>query len=82
MVAGITKVGPENQLFYEDEQCMEKDKPLTKYDLNGSTAKARAPAAVPLAFRDPCSVKFETVEVAPLSSPPELPDVMKIVALV
>ncbi|KAL3228685.1 hypothetical protein MRX96_023815 [Rhipicephalus microplus] len=50
---------------------------LTEYGLNSSTAKAQAPATVGLAFRDPDTGKFEPLEVTPLSSPPELPDVMK-----
>ncbi|CAN8004035.1 hypothetical protein HPB47_026285 [Ixodes persulcatus] len=77
MIAGITKVAPENQMLYKDEQCMDDNKMLTEYGLNSSTAKAQAPATVGLAFRDPDSGKFENLDVTPLSSPPELPDVMK-----
>ncbi|XP_077500365.1 transcription elongation factor elongin B [Amblyomma americanum] len=77
MIAGITKVAPENQVLYKDDQCMDDNKVLTEYGLNSSTAKAQAPATVGLAFRDPDTGKFEPLEVTPLSSPPELPDVMK-----
>ncbi|XP_050023714.1 elongin-B [Dermacentor andersoni] len=77
MIAGITKVAPENQVLYKDDQCMDDNKVLTEYGLNSSTAKAQAPATVGLVFRDPDTGKFEPLEVTPLSSPPELPDVMK-----
>ncbi|XP_064476307.1 elongin-B-like [Ornithodoros turicata] len=77
MIAGITKIAPENQTLFKDEQCMDDNKNLTDYGLNSGTAKAQAPATVGLAFRDPESGKFEPLDITPLSSPPELPDVMK-----
>ncbi|XP_013794033.1 elongin-B-like [Limulus polyphemus] len=77
MIEGITKISPENQkLFYED-QIMEDKNTLADYGLNTSTAKAQAPATVGLACREPDTGKFEPLDITPLSSPPELPDVMK-----
>lgn len=75
MIASITKVGPDNKMLYNNKHCMDDIKPFTEYGLNGSTTKARAPAMVQLCFRYPDSVKFETLEVIPLSSPLEQPDV-------
>lgn len=77
MIAGTTNVGPENQMLYKDERCMNDNKRFIKYSLSSSTTKARAPATLHLAFRDPGSGKFQALEVTPLSSPLELPDIMK-----
>lgn len=77
MVEGITKVPPENQELYKDDQIMDPSKTLGDYGLNSSTAKAQAPAQVGLAYKDSETDKFELLEITPLSSPPELPDVMK-----
>ncbi|XP_054719752.1 elongin-B-like [Uloborus diversus] len=77
MVEGITKVPPENQLLYKDDQVMEGHKTLGEYGLNCSTAKAQAPAQVGLAYKDSETQRFELLEITPLSNPPELPDVMK-----
>lgn len=51
-----------------------------EYGLNDTTAKAQALATLRLALRDPDSGMFETLEVNPLSDPPELPIVTKTVA--
>lgn len=77
MVEGITKIAPDYQRLYTDDQVMDNNKTLGDYNLNSSTAKAQAPATVGLAYRDPDSGKFEPLEITVLSNPPELPDVMK-----
>ncbi|GFW18288.1 elongin-B [Trichonephila clavipes] len=77
MVEGITKVPPENQELYKDDEAMDPQKILGDYGLNCSTAKAQAPAQVGLAYRDSETRGFESLEITPLSNPPELPDVMK-----
>ncbi|KFM79434.1 Transcription elongation factor B polypeptide 2, partial [Stegodyphus mimosarum] len=77
MVEGITKVPPDDQMLYKDDQVMEPHKVLGDYGLNCSTAKAQAPAQVGLAYKDNETLGFELLEITPLSSPPELPDVMK-----
>lgn len=77
MVEGITKVPPEDQILYKDDQVMQPDRVLGDYVLNCSTAKAQAPAQVGLAYKNADTGRFEVLEITPLSSPPELPDVMK-----
>lgn len=76
MIAGITKVGPENQMLYGDEPCMDNNKTLGEY---GSTAKEEASPTVHFNLRDPGIGKFKTIEVTLLSSPPELPYSVKTV---
>lgn len=51
MIRGITRVGPENQMLCKDEQCMDDNRPCTKYGCNSSTVKVQAPATVRFAFR-------------------------------
>lgn len=77
MVEGITKVPPQDQLLYKDDQVMLPERMLGDYGLNCSTAKAQAPAQVGLAYKNNETGRFEVLEITPLSSPPELPDVMK-----
>lgn len=80
VIAGITKVGIENQVLHKDEKFMDDDKPFKEYGFNSSTAKDQAPAVVQLAFRDPDFGEFDTVEVTPLSSRQEPPDAVKTVS--
>merc|ERR1712228_12824 len=78
MVEGITKKSPtEQRLFNKDDTVMEDDKTLADYGLTNSLAKAQSPAEVGLAFAGDGGV-FEDLEKTPYSSPPELPDVMKL----
>ncbi|CAG2171388.1 unnamed protein product [Oppiella nova] len=76
MIAGITKTLPENQRLFKDDEVMDDRKSLTDYNLNPTTAKAQSPATIGLSFRDE-NGRFETLEITSLSTPPELPDVMK-----
>jgi len=76
IVEGITKISPENQKLFKDDGEMLDSKCLGDYGLNSATARAQAPATVGLAYR--CeNGEFEHLEVTSLSSPPELPEVMK-----
>ncbi|XP_067123211.1 elongin-B [Centruroides vittatus] len=77
MVEGITQVHPDNQRLYKDDQLMEDNKTLGEYGLNSANAKAQDPATVGLAYKDLETGKFEVLEMTPLSTPPELPEVMK-----
>ncbi|GBN65698.1 Elongin-B, partial [Araneus ventricosus] len=77
MIAAITKVLPENQQLYKDDEVMENNKILGDYRLNCSTAKPQDPAQVGLAYRESETSGFESLEITPFSIPPELPDVMK-----
>jgi len=76
IIQGITKIPPDNQRLYKDDQIMEDSKCLADYGLTASTARAQTPATVGLAYRTDDG-GWENLEVAPLSNPPELPDVMK-----
>ncbi|XP_073992972.1 transcription elongation factor elongin B isoform X1 [Rhodnius prolixus] len=77
IIEGILKVPPENQqLFNKDNQLMDDDKTLQDYGMVASVAKAQCPATVGLAIRME-NGEFEKLDIAPLSSPPDLPYVMK-----
>jgi len=76
IIAGITKVEPENQRLYKDEVPMEDHKVLGDYQLNGSTAKSQSPAQIALTYRSEGG-EFEPIDITPTSFPPELPEVMK-----
>ena len=80
MISGITKVAVENQKLYYNIDLMEDHKCLNDYGLNTNTAKAQSPATIRLVYRDTNKDnldKFEKLDITPLSTPPELPDVMK-----
>ncbi|RWS23623.1 RNA polymerase II transcription elongation factor-like protein [Leptotrombidium deliense] len=77
MIAGILKVATEDQRLYFNKELMDDHKCLSDYNLTASSAKAQSPAEVHLSLRDVKTAKFENVEITPLSTPPELPDVMK-----
>ncbi|XP_055679734.1 elongin-B [Lutzomyia longipalpis] len=77
MIEGILKIRPrDQQLYNKDNTVMEDDKPLQDYGISMVTAKAQAPAQLGLAIRTETG-EFEPLEIAPYSSPPDLPDVMK-----
>lgn len=77
MIEGIIKQDPENMRLTREGQIMEDTASLQSYGLSSSTAKAQSPAAITLALRVEPSAGFETPDVTPYSSPPDLPDVMK-----
>lgn len=76
ILQGLTKVEPENQRLFTDDRVMEDDRSLSDYGICLAKAKAQEPAFLGLAYRME-NGEFETIDIAPLSSPPELPDVMK-----
>lgn len=77
IIEGILKVPPaDQQLFSKDNTIMEDEKTLQDYGMTSSVAKAQCPATVGLAVRNETG-EFETLEIAPLSPPPDLPYVMK-----
>nr|CAG4645276.1 EOG090X0JP1 [Leptodora kindtii] len=77
IIQGITRVLPENQRLFKDERIMEDNRCLADYGLISTTARAQCPASLNLTFYCEDAGDFESIEVTPLSSPPELPDVMK-----
>nr|CAG4636681.1 EOG090X0JP1 [Eubosmina coregoni]SVE70192.1 EOG090X0JP1 [Eubosmina coregoni] len=76
IIQGITKVAPENQRLLKEDRVMEDSRCLADYGLISTTARAQSPASLTLTYRLD-NGDFESVDVTPLSSPPELPDVMK-----
>jgi len=78
MLQGITKKAPEDIRLFKEELPMEDNKNLGDCGFTSSTARAQAPATIGMAFRgEGEGADFEELSVAPLSTPPELPDVMK-----
>ncbi|XP_074593542.1 transcription elongation factor elongin B [Brevipalpus obovatus] len=81
MIAGILKVSPEDQrLFYKSDdrdEILSDHHCLSDYGINSDTAKAQHQATLGLAIRNHGDGDFEKLEISPLSTPPELPDVMK-----
>ena len=72
IIHGITKVEPENQRLHFKEDILEDNKLLSDYNLTVSTAKAQSPATIGLAYGD------EDLEITPFSTPPDLPEVMRL----
>jgi len=76
MIAGITKVMPEDQKLFKDREEMKDEKTIGDYGLNPGTAKPQLPATVGLVFKNE-NGDWEELEISPLSQPPELPEVMR-----
>lgn len=72
MIHGITKVTPEDQTLYYKNEVLEDNKHLSDYGMNVNTAKAQSPATIGLAYNTD-----DGLDITPLSTPPDLPDVMK-----
>ena len=78
MIQGILQVPPEDQRLTDEtgKEVYLDDKVLSDYNLTATNSKAHHPASVGLALRG-SEGEFEPLFVAPLSTPPELPEVMK-----
>lgn len=80
MIEGILKISPENQqLYYKDNEIMDDYRILQDYGLTSTVAKAQCPAPIGLALRLEPEGTFEQLEITPFSSPPDLPDIMKVI---
>lgn len=78
MIQGITKFAPENQqLFNKDSVEMEDSHALMEYGITANSAKAQCPGQIGLAVRDD-NGQYEPLDLTAYSSPPDLPDVMKV----
>lgn len=75
MLQGITKKNPEDIRLYREDEILEDGKSLCEAGFTSTNAKAQAPATIGMVFRD--GDDFGALEIAELSVPPELPDVMK-----
>ncbi|KAK0068756.1 elongin-B, partial [Biomphalaria pfeifferi] len=77
IIEGILKVAPEQMRLYKDDTVMSDDhKALSDYGYTSTVARAQSPATIGLIFRTE-EGEWEQLDIHPLSSPPELPDVMK-----
>lgn len=76
MVRGITKRAVEDMKLYKDEQPIDDSRTLGEVGFTSSTAKAQTPATVGLVFRQDDGA-FENLDITDLSTPPDLPEVMK-----
>jgi transcription elongation factor B subunit 2 len=81
MIEGILKRNPDDQRLFkltrDQPILMEDSKPLSEYGYTHLTARAQLPEAIGLAFRIGDKEEFEQLEITPVSTPPDLPDVMK-----
>ena len=85
LLKGILKKCPDDQRLYKlskDKQIiMDDSKQLSEYGYLHSTARAQLPEAIGLCYRIGQSGgdkdEFEPLEITPVSTPPDLPDVMK-----
>jgi transcription elongation factor B subunit 2 len=81
MIEGILKRSPEEQRLYkitkDQPVLLEDSKQLTEYGFTHLTARAQLPEPIGLAFRVGATEEFEQLEIVPVSTPPDLPDVMK-----
>lgn len=76
MIEGILKRPPEDQRLFKADQVLDDNKTLGDCGFTNQTAKAQTPAVLGLSFRQDDG-EFEPLSIDALSSPPELPDVMK-----
>jgi len=80
ILRGITKHPIDDMRLYKDDVCLQPyDDPKTLGDIGftSSTARAQSPASIGLVFRPDGDSAFESLDITPLSIPPDLPEVMK-----
>jgi len=80
MLRGVTKKSVNDMRLYKDEtpiQAYDDEKTLADLGFTSSTARAQAPATIGLVFRADAESAFESLDITPLSIPPDLPEVMK-----
>jgi len=78
MIEGILNVAPCDQRLTDEsgQEVYRDDKLLSDYNMLGQNSKAHSPASVGLAIRG-SDGEFEALDIAQLSTPPELPEIMK-----
>lgn len=84
IIEGILKKLPEDQRLFKITKdqpiVMEDSKQLSDYGYTHLTARAQLPETIGLAYRiglQGDKEEFEPLEITPVSTPPDLPDVMK-----
>jgi transcription elongation factor B subunit 2 len=76
IIKGIMKKPIEEMKLYRDGQPIDDLKSLGDVGYTSSTARAQAPATIGLTFKQDDGT-FEPLEITDLSTPPDLPEVMK-----
>ncbi|ESN92019.1 hypothetical protein HELRODRAFT_181795 [Helobdella robusta] len=76
IIKGILKKNLDEILLYKDNQQIDETKTLGDVGYTSVTAKAQAPATIGLVFKQDDGT-FEPLEITELSTPPDLPEVMK-----
>ncbi|XP_059153326.1 elongin-B-like [Physella acuta] len=79
IIEGILKVPPDQMRLYKDDTIniiADENKLLSEYGYTSTVAITQSPATIGLIFWTE-DVEWEQLDIHPLSSPPELPDVMK-----
>ena len=84
IIEGILKKAPEDQRLFkiskEKQIVMEDSKQLSEYGFLHTTARAQLPETIGLSYRIAVNgdkEEFEPLEMTAVSTPPDLPDVMK-----
>lgn len=82
IIEGILKKSPEDQRLFKITKdqpiAMEDSKQLSEYGYTHLTARAQLPETIGLSYRlSPDKEEFEPLEMTAVSTPPDLPDVMK-----
>ena len=84
IIEGILKKAPEDQRLFkiskEKQIIMEDSKQLSEYGFLHTTARAQLPETIGLSYRIAVNgdkEEFEPLEMTAVSTPPDLPDVMK-----
>lgn len=76
MIKGITKWLAEDMKLFKDGVAIDDQKTLGDVGCTSSTARAQAPATIGLTYKQEDGV-YEPLEITELSTPPDLPEVMK-----
>jgi len=76
MIRGIMKRAVEDMKLFKEGTVIDDPKTLGDVGFTSSTARAQAPATIGLAFKQDDGA-FEPLEITDLSTPPDLPEVMK-----
>jgi len=78
IIGGVLKVKPDEQRLYninKDNKLLEDNQILSECGFTSTSCRAQSPGNIGLALRE--DGKFEQLEITPVSTPPDLPEVMK-----
>jgi transcription elongation factor B subunit 2 len=73
----LKKTPEEQRLFDKGQQIMDDTKLLSDYGYLSTTSRAQSPETIGLVFKLDDKDTYEQLDITPLSTPPDLPDVMK-----